>query len=54
MISAALWGEDAAPSEQRDPTGPCMFECIFFNFSTEKRISPNSLNTKCNLITINN
>lgn len=31
-----------------------MFKYIFFNFSTKKKISSNSLTTKENLITINN
>lgn len=54
MISAALWGEDAAPSEQHDPAGPWCIQVHFFNFSTEKKISSYSLNTKWSLITINN
>lgn len=44
--SAALQGEDAAPSEQHDPTGPWRFRVHLFCFSTGKRIGPYSLNTK--------
>lgn len=52
--SAALQGESAAPSEQHDPTGPRHFPIHLFCVSTGKRIGPYSLNTKWNVITINN
>lgn len=38
--SIALQGQDAAPSEQHDPTGPRHFQVHLFCFSTGKRIDP--------------